>query len=867
MDAPNRRDWQRVLTIFKKVADLSRDEREEVLADSCRDEPLLRAEVEKLLTADAAAGDFLAQPAAAYAAVFARDGQAADREAAPAHEGRRIGAYRLLKEIGKGGMGTVHLAERVDGHFDHQVAFKLLKRGMDSDEILQRFLQERQILARFNHPNIASLRDGGLSDDGVPYFVLEYVAGRPVTHYCDDNDLDVAARLRLFLQICRGVEYAHRNLVVHRDLKPSNILVTDDGTVKLLDFGVAKLLAENDGAALTRTTSRMLTPQYAAPEQIRGEPVTTATDVYALGVVLYELLTGRRPHGDPAGFGATEHTILEVDPVRPSVATRGRFARRLRGDVDNIVLAALEKNPDDRYPSAEAFARDIERHLADLPIRARSQSYAYRARKFVRRHLLGVGAAAMIVLALLGGWLLTAHQGRETARQARKAEAVKDFLVDLFALADPEQSRGEAITPLQMVDRGAERVATELAAQPEVQAEILAVLGRSYHRLGVDDRARELLEHAATLQRRHLGDRDLRLAQTLNWLATVLQTQAVYETAEDHFREALRIRRAALGDEHREVAQALNDLAVLLSKAGDLDGAELLHSEALALKRRLFAGDHTTIAASLHNLALLTVQRGDFATADTLYREALAIRREAFGNESLPVANTLNNLMVMHRRQSDHEAAEPLAREALAIRRRLLGDSHPDVAYSLFNLAAIQRARGDRVQAELLFREAIDVAVIALGEDHPDIGGMRNVMAAFLRESGDLSGAESMAREALEQVRGALPDDHPLVATILLELGRTLMAQNRPRDAHPLLRDATSIRERKLGVASSITAEAQLALGICLHETGRREEAEVVLANCLAASANSLGETHELTRRAAEALADLRAARRFPTSR
>ncbi|MFQ5572464.1 MAG: serine/threonine protein kinase, partial [Rhodothermales bacterium] len=467
-----REHWPLIDDLFAAALDHPPEERTAFIDRACTGNPALRDELESLLRAYHASEHYLeAIDADRARALIESVGELVCEE-------QRIGPYQVVRELGRGGMGAVFLAERADGQFEQQVALKLIKRGMDSDAILRRFLRERQILAHLRHENIARLLDGGVSDEDRPYFAMEYIDGLPLPDYCDTHRLDVEARLRLFQDVCRAVQYAHRSLIVHRDLKPSNMLVTEDGTVKLLDFGIAKLLdpeAQSGATALTEAGLRAMTPEYAAPEQVRGEPVTTATDVYTLGVVLYELLTGHRPYQfERREPKAIARVINDVEPELPSTAVRretdiqhtdgttetvtplsvsrarstqpDRLRRRLSGDLDTVVLKALRKEPERRYASAEAFVEDIRRHLAGLPVLAQKDTLAYRASKFVRRHTVGVVFATALGLLTLGSAVVMALQQAETMREAAKAEEVKSFVMSLFEMSDPDASKGETIT-------------------------------------------------------------------------------------------------------------------------------------------------------------------------------------------------------------------------------------------------------------------------------------------------------------------------------------------------------------------------------------------------------------------------------------
>ncbi len=555
--------------------------------------------------------------------------------------GTTVGRYRLLEEIGRGGMGTVYHTERADGAFEQTVALKLVRRGMNSVAVVRRFRHERQVLAGLDHPHVARLLDGGRSDDGRPYFVMELVRGEPITDWANRRRLGVAARLRLFGQICQAVAFAHRNLVVHRDLKPSNILITAEGHVKLLDFGIAKLLTPNVAeATLTQTGGLMLTPQYAAPEQLRGEAVTTATDVYALGVLLYELLAGQPPYrlatSSPAEW---ERVVGEVQPPRPSAAvtpeapaTHGlppdRLKRRLRGDLDTICLKALRKEPERRYASAEALGEDLGRHLAGLPVEARRDTAGYRMRKFMRRHRGAVAASAAVVVAFLSlvgfyTWQLAAERDR-AQQEAATAEQVTAFLAGVFEGANPFEGGSEDVTALELLEQGVEQV-DALDGEPAVQTELLSVLGNVYSDLGRYDEARSLLERGLAQRRALWGAEHERIATNLNDVANVLVNAGAYAEAEPLFREVLARRRALHDGDHREVALSLNNLAAALEDREAEAEAEPLLREALAMWQRLLGEAHPGVAVSLNNLAGVLRKKGAYGEAEQLHREALAM--------------------------------------------------------------------------------------------------------------------------------------------------------------------------------------------------------------------------------------------------
>ncbi|HEX6185320.1 MAG TPA: serine/threonine-protein kinase, partial [Pyrinomonadaceae bacterium] len=559
--------------------------------------------------------------------------------------GRRVGAYRVTGVIGQGGMAEVYRAVRDDDQFRKEVAVKVVRRGMVSEFTLARFRHERQILASLEHPNIARLLDGGATEDGLPYFVMECVEGRPITEYCEAGGLSTRRRLKLFRRVCAAVSYAHRNLIVHRDLKPSNVLVTGDGVPKLLDFGIAKLLAPESSptavtVARTMTAVRLMTPEYASPEQVRGETVTTAADVYSLGALLFELLTGERAHKlADRSLAEIERVICETEAERPSavVSRRAgvpfRLRRELAGDLDNIVLTALRKEPDRRYRSAEQLSEDVRRYLEGRPVTARQDTLGYRAGKFVRRHKASVAAAVAVFVLLVGFAAAMSVQAARIARERDRANAVTGFLVELFEVSDPGEARGNAITARELLDRGAVKIKDELRDQPEGQAALMDTMGSVYRKLGLYDSALPLAEEALRIRRQVHDERHADVAASLYNLATVHHAKGDYKAAEPLYREALAARRALFGAEHAETAASLNGLGLFLKDKGEYAEAEALLREALAARRSLFGGEHASVAETLNELGVLLKNRGDFRTAETLYREALAMRRRTLGDD------------------------------------------------------------------------------------------------------------------------------------------------------------------------------------------------------------------------------------------
>ncbi len=775
-------DRERIAALYGEAAELGARERAAFLDQACAGDGELRAEIESLLAAHDRAGDFLERPPTD---LLDETGGAADGV------GKRVGAYRLLSELGRGGMGIVYLAERADGAFEQQVALKLIHRAFVSEALLERFVRERRVLARLEHPHIARLLDGGVAEDGRPYFAMEVVRGSPLLAYCDHHQLALGSRLELFGQACRAVQHAHANLVVHRDLKPSNMLVGGDGALKLLDFGIAKLLDDDAeaGTGLTRAGIQPLTPEYAAPEQREGRPATTATDVYSLGVVLCELLTGHRPCFPPAGG----------EPV----ALKDVAGRRLDRDLAAVIDQALERDPGERYPSVEALGEDLRRFRAGLPVRARPASLAYRTRKLFFRHRLTFTAATAAAVALVAGLAVSLWQARiaaserDTAERAmRRAEQVQTFLTGLFEGVDPAATKGEAITARELLERGAARVEAELVGQPEAQAELLHTLARVNLSLGRYDQARKLAERELELARGLHGPRHPDVARALNVLGNAHAYLGDFDAGAECYREALALRRELLGNRHRDVAQSLNDLAIALQESAEPAQAAAMYREALAIYAAL--GEESEEAATTSsNLGGLLRQQGDLAGAEVAQREALRLWRLRLDEDHPLIAAAQGDLAQVRFDQGQLAEAESLNRQSLAVQRRVLGPDHPSVSTRLNNLALVLLAQGDPAGAESLLREVLAIDRKNLGAEHPFIAISLDNLATALARQGRDEEALSLFREALamhKKLRGA---DHPRVAVSLRRQAEALMGMKRWRPALAALDQALAISKAR----------------------------------------------------------------------
>ncbi len=875
--------WPVVKALFRRVAEGSAQEREELLDAA---DPAIRKEVEALLEADRRPPGFLDRP---IARLNCEDGGGHPLV------GARLGAYRLLELIGRGGMGEVFLAVRDDATFEQRVAVKVLRDAAASREQVARFRTERQILAALTHTNIAHLLDGGSTEDGRPYLVMEYVEGVPIDAYCDHHRLGLGERIELFRQVCSAVDHAHRNLLVHRDIKPGNVLVTDDAVPKLLDFGIAKPLdpgAFPTTVEATRTRHQLLTPAYASPEQVAGEPITTASDVYSLGVLLYKLLSGHLPYPN-ARPGSASTTVYDEDPQRPSTAVdrkvktmedrgevprptpeqiaedRGlrpaQLRRQLTGDLDHILLTALRRDPQRRYGSVERFADDLRRHLAGLPVWAQGDSLAYRLRKLVRRHR-ATTAVAITLLASLTAFAVTAAwqatriaQERDAARLDRdRAEQVATLFEEMFELSDPSTALGETITAREILDRGAERLRRELADQPELRGALLTTVGGVYLKLGLYDRAKGILEEGLAARREALGEHP-DVAQTVLRLADVELLRGDYDAAESRVEEALALTDGVEG----AGSTAFEGVRILAGSArgrGDYVRSLALYRRALELSRRLFDGD-SMAASTLSDIGVLVHDQGDYDSAAGYYRQALEIQRRILPPADPRLVTTLSNLATVEADLGDLESAEERLTEVLRIREKVLGPEHPFIAITLHNLATVQQGRGDLAAAEAGFRRVLELRLRILGEDHPMTAHSVHTLGVLLRSRGDPEAEPTLVR-ALALERNAMGDRHPLVAYTLLALGQLYLEGGQPGRAEPLFREGHSIWSEALPPEDWRTAVASGRIGASLLRQGRLDDAEPLLRAARAALADRPGQAAEEAERVAGWIVELGERRR-----
>jgi serine/threonine protein kinase/tetratricopeptide (TPR) repeat protein len=765
--------WRIVSPYLDEALEIATTERAEWLAAVSARDPALAADLRSLLAE---------QDAVIDSGFLEASVPLGPRAVAPSLSGQVLGAYRLISSIGQGGMGSVWLAERCDGRFEGRAAVKLLNIALIGREGEERFRREGNILARLTHPHIARLIDAGVSGAGQPFLVLDYVRGLPIDHYCQTQGLSIDERLHLFVDVLDAVAHAHAHLIVHRDIKPANVIVSAEGDVKLLDFGIAKLIESDshwasETPSLTREGAAALTPEYAAPEQVEHGEVTTATDVYSLGVLLYVLLTGQHPLGGAVrSAAALIRAVLDTEPPRMSDTvvsrdqetlaaitthaaqcgtTPGTLRRVLRGDLDTIVAKALKKNAAERYASVTALADDIRRYLRTEPISARPDTLAYRAAQFLRRHPRGV-ASTVAVAVLIGGLTLfytsrLAAERDRAQRETTKANKVSDLLMGVLTNADPYAMRASQGEPTLrgVLDEVAVQVQKQLGEQPDVQAEMLTMTGRTYRRLGSYDKAQALLEEALTTGRKTFGPNDARVAETLAHLGILQADKGDYTTAARTLEQALGMRRSLLGNRHADVAVTLAELGRVYQDQGLNDRAEPLHREALSIRRGVLGAGHREVAVSLTDLASVLRLNGDLASAEALLQEAVVINVKTRGEDHPNTAVTRHDLALIAAMRGDDASAERQFRASQVIVRKVLGDTHPTVAIMLNNLAHALAHQGRYDEAAVALQQALAIARQTFGNQH-------QIVAIYSINAGAVALKRHQAEAAVALVREGL---------------------------------------------------------------------------------------------------------------
>jgi len=836
--------WERIKELFGAALELDPAQRTAFLREACGADENLSAEVESLLAAHGQS-DFLSKGPW-------------QEHLASAQTLRSIGPYQLIRKLGEGGMGQVWLAEQT-APVRRQVALKLIRAGMFNDALLQRFQSERQSLAMMDHPAIAKVLEAGSTQDAQPYLVMEYVPGLPITEYCDKKKLTIRERLELFIKACEGIQHAHQKAIIHRDLKPANILVVEvDGkpVPRIIDFGLAKAavpLLDEKTVLLTQAGSFLGTPGYMSPEQADSSvpDVDTRTDVYSLGVVLYVLLTGSllfETKKKPV------HEILrqlrEEDPPRPSTrvgqdkdsstssaAERGtepgQLVRMLNGDLDWIAMKALEKDRNRRYGTPSELAADIGRYLKNEPVIARPASAGYRLQKYVRRHRIAVALAAGLVLLMAGFATLQAMQLRRITRERDRADRVTEFMSGMFKVSDPSEARGNSITAREVLDKASKDIDKGLSQDPELQAQMMAVMGNVYKNLGLYARAQTLLERSVATKERLFGASDPQTMRSVDDLAWILDRESRYAEAEKLQRETLDSRRRVLGPEHPDTLQSIMHLADTLGFESRFAEAEQLHRTALDLKRRVLGPEHPDTLMSMNNLSSILAAQGQYIEVEALQRQVLAIRMRVLGPEHPETLRSRVYLGWVIASQQRYEEGAKWQQETLEIQRRILGPEHPDTLRSADNLAWTLRAEGRVAEAEKLLTEALAVQRRILGPENRDTLGSMRDLATVLDSEGRYAEAERLQRETLAIEIRVFGHEKTGTGKALENLAWTLHKEGHLVEAERLQKEVLQVRHRILRAGHPDIALAAYALAGMEALEGRRDEALNLLHDAL----------------------------------
>jgi tetratricopeptide (TPR) repeat protein len=814
--------WKQVDEMLQSALRLPSGERSAFLRQACNGDFDLEENVRSLLIAQRQVDGFLERPAIEVAARALADSE--KKEPGPDLTNEFIGPYRLVQPLGAGGMGEVWRAEQT-APIRRTVALKLIKAGMDTKAVVARFDSERQALAMMDHPNIAKVFDAGATATGRPYFVMEYVPGVPITEYCDQHRLTIKERLELFIHVCEGVLHAHQKAIIHRDLKPSNILVIEADAKpvpKIIDFGLAKATAGNltEHSMFTELGVMVGTPAYMSPEQAGSQDgnIDTRTDVYSLGVILFELLVGTLPFASQdlrkSGVEAMLRKIRETESPLPSVklsslgqesgelASRRKeepatLVRHLRGDLDWITIKAMEKDRTRRYASPAELAADIRRHLEDQPVLAGPPSAGYRARKFVRRHRVGVAVAVAALVLLLGFSAAMIVQARRIARErdhasreAAVAKSVSDFLISLFAVSDPSEAQGNKITARELLDRGRGQVETALNQQPEVQARMMDTMGRVYLALGLPEQAQPLIEKSLSIQRQVLGQEHPDTLTSMDHLSQVLEREGRYPEAEKLIRFTLDARTRVLGQAHPDTLSSRHALTLITVDKGNYAEAEKLNREELDVLRRVRGPEHPDTLFAMYTLAVNLANQGRPIEAVAQYRETLELSRHGLGSLHPITLRTMNALGGSLADLEKYDEAEKLLREALNGARQVWGPEHPQTLWVRSNLASEREASGHATEAESLDRETLIIRSRVLGPEHPETLMTMTNLATDLDDLGRFREAEAIFRQTIEIKRRVLGDNHPGTAVTKYNLAVNLMRSKRPKEALAELTDA-----------------------------------------------------------------------------
>jgi tetratricopeptide (TPR) repeat protein/tRNA A-37 threonylcarbamoyl transferase component Bud32 len=865
----NAERWPRIEELFHRAADLAPTERAAFLDEACAGDDDLRRDVDALLAHDAT------QDGAMQAAVGRAVEQLPDDSTAsggftgagsaplspwlPA----TIGRYRILRFVAEGGMGIVYEAEQEQPR--RVVALKVIKHGQSSSQLLRRFDQESQALARLQHSGIAQIYEAGTADTGSgpqPFFAMEFIRGQALLNYAEAHGLDTRQRLEMMAKICDAVQHAHQRGLIHRDLKPGNILVDETGQPKILDFGIARV-TDSDTRATRQTDVGQLvgTLAYMSPEQVLGNPLEldTRSDVYALGVIVYELLAGRLPHNLIGNPLEVMRMIREENPQPLSSVNR-----LYRGDIETIVSKALEKDKTRRYASAADLGADIQRYLRDEPIIARPPSATYQMQKFAHRHKALVAGVAAVFVVLIAGIGASTREATRARRAEQTATAVDDFLQnDLLAQASanaqarPDTKPDPDLKVRTALDRAATRIEGKFKEQPLVEAAVRQTIGNTYRDLGLFPDAQKQIERALDLRRRGLGLQHPDTLTSMHKLAMLYYSQGKYPQAEPLFTSVVKERSRVLGPLHRDTLDSMNNLALLYTYQGKFAQAEPLYTKVLEVRRRVLGEEHPETLDTMGNMAYLLQEQGKYPQAESLFTKALDRQRRVLGEEHPETLTTTNNLALLYVDQSRYAEAEPLYTKLLEVNRRVLGEEHPDTLGTMNNLALVYKAQGRYAQAEPLFTQVVAGARHMLGEEHRNTLVSMSGLAAIYQDEGKYEQSERLCTKVVEVSRRVLGEEHPDTLLNLNNLASLYRDQGKDAEAEPLLAKVLNVRRRVLGEEHPETLASISNLAVLYRDHGNFAQAEPMLVKVLDARRRILGGEHSATLTSMRSLAQL----------
>lgn len=793
-------DWDQVESILDEALDLPEGQRASFIQEACQHDPDLRREVELILSSIKESEGWLDDPTRFKQEFFDEISEDLEHHSGKKSlSGKRIGSYKVKEKIGQGGMGAVYLAERTEGDFKHRVAIKLIDRSNATAENLDRFKQEKRILASLNHPGIAQLFDGGITDDGMPYIIMEYVNGTPITDYCDQNNCSISEKIELYIEVLKAVRNAHENLIIHSDLKPDNILIDESGNVKILDFGISKLLkSKGESASATTYNGSALTPRYAAPEQIQDQNVTTATDIYSLGLVLYRLLTKKNAiHFDDRSRESVKKAILHKNIEHPSVkAEEQKLKTALRGDLDSIVLKAIQKEPAQRYRNANDFIGDLQKYLNHFPVSARPNSLMYRGTKFYKRHKGGTTLVAAALIVIVGLTIFYTQQIKKERNQAQieaaKSQEITSFVIGLLEENYPENSQGDTVTVRQILDKSVFEIES-LNKSPDIKAKMQQVIGHAYNSVGEPRKAKPLLTNAISiLESEQVQNTDL--AHTYNVAGIIFRDLGELDSSQTYLERSISTFRSLAKTSVPEYPKALKNLAYVMRIRSDYESALNYLEEALKIEQQLYGETDINIAETIYILASVNRYMGNYEHALEYQKRSLEMVQANTNGPHPGIIANLSNIAVLNNILEDNEAAKSSYIKALNMAIDLYGPDHTEVATISANLSSIYTYEGKFDSARVLSKRALEISKKAVGTDHPRYGNYVTNYAKMFFYKGDYSKADSLYRKALNIFRQNYSPQHPEIAAALHNVAKVSVKRNALDEAINLLENALEIR-------------------------------------------------------------------------